>query len=61
MDCLDRFLGSFGNFLPDAKIFRGIWTVLGLLQGGDVAKGDGVAPEDQKMGGLGVVNTRQVI
>ena len=55
MDCLHLFLGSLRNFLPDAKIFRGIRTVLGLLQEGDVDKGDGVAPEEQKMGGVGLM------
>ena len=61
MYCLHRFLDFPRNFLADPIVLGSIRAVLRFLKGGDISKGDGVSPEDEVVGGVGVVNTQQVI
>ena len=61
MYCLHRFLEFPRNFLPDAIVSSSIRAMLGLFQGGDISKGDWISSDDEVVGGVGVVNTQQVI
>ena len=61
MYCLHCFLDFPRNFLLDAIILCSVRAVLEFLKGGNISKGDGDLPENGVVGGVGVVNTRQVI
>ena len=61
MNCFNFSLGLPANLLTEGKIFHCIGAVLGFLQRGDIAERDRVASENQVVGGVGVVNTRQVV
>ena len=61
MNCFNFYLGLPANLFTEGKIFHCIVAVLGFLQGGDTAERDRVASENQVVGRVGVLNTRQVV
>ena len=61
MNCFDRFFDFQGNFSAQIEVANCVRTVLWLFDWRDVPEGNGVASENQIVGGIGIIDTWKVI